>query len=243
LLQPLIGKNGRVFGVLQLARRRLKDQPNAFSDEEARVVSLVAETVTGLVEASNTLTTLVEQREELVAAVHAYQDAMSGHQVFVDMSDQIFALAEAISASQTPLQVSEVVQSKVAGLVDAESATLFLVDGDTKELWVPGSPGSESSVSPASRSPSRSPSSVVRFPLSKGLTGAAATSGKPVVSCEVYDDPRFFPAEKLSQKLRSLLCVPVFNTAKRVVGVLQLANKSGDAGFSEADVAIIEKAA
>ena len=54
---------------------------------------------------------------------------------------------------------------------------------------------------------------MVRVAAGAGIAGAAVQARAPVYVAEAYDDPRFVASEKLTSRLRSLLCVP-----RRVVG-------------------------
>ena len=60
-------------------------------------------------------------------------------------------------------------------LVDADRATLFLVDRHAGQLWSKVAEGSGE----------------IRLPLGSGLVGHCAASGRPVVLADAYSDPRF----------------------------------------------------
>jgi hypothetical protein len=112
------------------------------------------------------------------------------------------------------------VRDSLPGLLDAESTALFILDDASGELWTPvGDLALDPPQSPTSGPPSSSSSSsvglppVVRVAAGAGIAGAAVQARAPVYVAEAYDDPRFVASEKLTSRLRSLLCVP-----RRVVG-------------------------
>jgi len=71
-------------------------------------------------------------------------------------------------------------------------------------------------------------SSQIRLPIGKGLAGSVAATGEPLILRDAYDDPRFDRSldQKTGYRTRSMLCVPIKNRGQRVVGVLQLLNKT-----------------
>jgi hypothetical protein len=112
--------------------------------------------------------------------------------------------------------VCAIVRDSLPGLLDAESTALFILDDASGELWTPvGDLALDPPQSPTSVPPSSSVGlpPVVRVAAGAGIAGAAVQARAPVYVAEAYDDPRFVASEKLTSRLRSLLCVP-----RRVVG-------------------------
>ena len=104
-------------------------------------------------------------------------------------------------------------RDSLPGLLDAESTALFILDDASGELWTPvGDLALDPPQSPTSGPPSSSSSvglpPVVRVAAGAGIAGAAVQARAPVYVAEAYDDPRFVASEKLTSRLRSLLCVP-----------------------------------
>ncbi|HYS54482.1 MAG TPA: GAF domain-containing SpoIIE family protein phosphatase [Thermoanaerobaculia bacterium] len=94
-----------------------------------------------------------------------------------------------------------------------ERGTLYFVDDDSKEIWtkIAGELSSE-----------------IRLPIGKGLAGTVAATGEPVILHDAYADPRFDRSldQKTGYRTRSMLCVPIRNRQQKIVGVLQLLNKT-----------------
>jgi sigma-B regulation protein RsbU (phosphoserine phosphatase) len=94
-----------------------------------------------------------------------------------------------------------------------DRGTLYFVDEQKREIWTKIAGGV---------------SSEIRLPFGKGLAGTVAESGEPVILHDAYDDPRFDRSldAKTGYRTRSMLCVPIKNREQKVVGVLQLLNKT-----------------
>jgi sigma-B regulation protein RsbU (phosphoserine phosphatase) len=94
-----------------------------------------------------------------------------------------------------------------------ERGTLYFVDEQKQEIWtkIAGELASE-----------------IRLPIGRGLAGIVAATGQAVILHDAYQDPRFDRSldQKTGYRTRSMLCVPIKNRGQRVVGVLQLLNKT-----------------
>ena len=73
-----------------------------------------------------------------------------------------------------------------------------------------------------------------------GVAGWVATRGKPLIVNNPRQDRRFFLEvdDEFGFITRSLLCVPMMTHGK-LVGVIELLNKQGNAGFLEADATLL----
>jgi HD-GYP domain-containing protein (c-di-GMP phosphodiesterase class II) len=104
-----------------------------------------------------------------------------------------------------------------AHVAEAERCTLFVADRERGELWSKVALGAEE----------------IRIPLSTGLAGAVATSGRSLRIADAHGDARFNPAVDLATGYRthSVLAVPMSNTRGEIVGVLQALNRRGGGEF------------
>lgn len=100
-------------------------------------------------------------------------------------------------------------------LLDADRATIFLVDVDRGELWSKVALGTGVGE--------------IRLPLGVGIAGAVAQTGVTVNIPDAYADPRFDRQTDLRSgyRTRSLLTYPMNAHDGRVIGVFQAVNKSG----------------
>ena len=113
--------------------------------------------------------------------------------------------------------------------VDAERCTVYIVDHEKKELWA--------------RVAQRT-STEIRLPLGQGLAGQAALTGETINVPDAYADSRFDRNVDLRTGFRTLnmLCVPVWGSVGRTVGVLQALNKR-DGTFERRDQMLLEQIA
>ena len=113
---------------------------------------------------------------------------------------------------------------RLAGLLDAERASLMLVDEERQELVVRISQDLDGEAD-------------VRLPIGKGIAGAVARSGEMIRIDDAYADPRFNPdVDKRSGfKTRSILCLPLRDQSGKVFAVTQLLNRKDGEPFDETD--------
>jgi len=113
-------------------------------------------------------------------------------------------------------------------VVDAESASLLLLDEKTQELYFDVALG----LGPEA--------SKVRLPLGMGIAGSVAKSRKPEIINAVRQDPRWSPAMDAHTGFvtRSILAVPMLIKG-HLVGVLEAINKTGG-DFSQDDLRAFE---
>jgi len=112
-------------------------------------------------------------------------------------------------------------------LLDAERATVFVIDQDRREVW-------SRSRSEAAHSDS---AAEIRLPIDGlGIAAAVARGGGAVISDDPYADPLFDPSvdARSGFRTRSVLVVPIDARDGSRVGVLQVVNKR-DGSFTASD--------
>src|SRR5438105_3480368 len=131
----------------------------------------------------------------------------------------ILDVAKAMTAQRELDRLLELILREAAKVVEADRCTLFLVDKERAEL----------------RSKIAHGSSEIRIPLGVGIAGAVAQTGLSVNIPDAYADPRFNRAVDSATGYRtlSILCVPMNNTEREVVGVIQALNRQDGAFTSE----------
>jgi putative ABC transport system ATP-binding protein len=147
-----------------------------------------------------------------------------------DLTQQAQRFLEATSlasdeAYQSMLERSlRIFTRRVGELLDAERASLFLVDHERQQLVLRVAQDVAEGVH-------------VRIPLSSGIAGAAAVSGQPVRVDDAYADPRFNRAvdAETGFRTRSVLCLPLQDRNGAVFAVTQLLNRRDGKPFDEAD--------
>ena len=109
------------------------------------------------------------------------------------------------------LDYSQAMLTKTRDMVNADRASLFLVDRKRKELW--------------SKIADNTPE--IRVKLGAGIVGAVATMGKTLNVPDAYRDPRFNKKIDMATgyRTRQILCLPIKNQRSQVIGVVQCINK------------------
>lgn len=123
-------------------------------------------------------------------------------------------------------QLLELILSKITEALEAERATLYLLDEGKDELVSRITQGEEV----------RS----IRLKVGQGIAGHVARAGKALHVKDAYKDPRFSPEwDVLSgYRTRSILAAPMKNHLGRTIGVIQVLNKRrGD--FTDVDNVIL----
>ena len=123
-------------------------------------------------------------------------------------------------------QVLELILTKITEALEADRATLYLVDEANDELVSQIVQGDEV----------RS----IRLKNGQGIAGHVARTGKLLHVKDAYKDPRFNPAWDMASgyRTRSILAAPLKNHLGRTVGVVQVLNKlRGE--FTQEDIALL----
>ena len=107
------------------------------------------------------------------------------------------------------------VMDQARDLMQADRSTLFMLSKETGELW--------SKVATADGQTLME----IRIPSNRGIAGYVASTGQPLNIPDAYKDPRFDPStdKRTGYVTHNILCMPVFNTSKDLIGVTQLINK------------------
>ncbi len=116
-----------------------------------------------------------------------------------------------------------------SGMLDAERATLYVLDSAKNELW--------SRVLIEGTEPGITDVKEIRLPLDgRSLAAEVARTGAVLRIDSPYDDPRFDPStdQRTGFRTRSILMAPIDARDRRRLGVLQVLNKRQD-GFTADD--------
>jgi sigma-B regulation protein RsbU (phosphoserine phosphatase) len=132
-----------------------------------------------------------------------------------------------INSSIEPDALFDSILSVARNELGVERGTLYFVDEKNGEIWAKiaaGLTGRE-----------------IRLPMGKGIAGAVAATGEHIILHDAYADDRFDRSLDSTSgfRTRSMLCVPIKNRNGKVVGVLQLLNKSRGS-FGERDLVFLD---
>jgi serine/threonine-protein kinase len=112
-----------------------------------------------------------------------------------------------------------------ARLVNAERATIYVVDLQNAELW--------------SRIAMGDGVGEIRVPLGTGIAGMVGLTGETINLDDPYQDPRFNPEidRRTGYRTRNMLAMPLRSAKGPIIGVFQLLNKrEGNFGREEEEV-------
>lgn len=110
----------------------------------------------------------------------------------------------------------------VKSVMNADRATLFLIDNEKKQLWSRIAIGTKQEI---------------RIPFGIGIAGYVAQSRETVNIQDAYSDSRFNPEndKRTGYRTKSILCMPVYNSQAEIIGVIQVLNKLTAEHFTEED--------
>lgn len=153
------------------------------------------------------------------------------HLSVVDKLRMLLDITKTISRSLDLDEVLNLVMDTLDSLIAYDAAGIYLVDFGTGENHSPyvfksrairGYRISFELIEP-------------RLKMGEGLIGTVAQTGKPIISPDVRNDPRYFPARELT---RSELVAPIISN-DRVIGVFDLESDRTNA-YSEDDLALLQ---
>jgi signal transduction histidine kinase/putative methionine-R-sulfoxide reductase with GAF domain len=152
-------------------------------------------------------------------------DAASALDRELRVSKALREVGVALGATLDLDQLLDLILQKITEALEADRATLYLLDEGSDELV------SRIAQGPGVRS--------IRIKAGQGLAGYVARTGRPLHVRDAYEDPRFNAEwDMLSgYRTRSILAAPMRNHLGKTIGVVQVLNKKrGDFTDDDADI-------
>ncbi|MCW6049533.1 GAF domain-containing protein [Lyngbya sp. CCAP 1446/10] len=180
-----------------------KIDTSGFTEEDERVFNEFAPSIRLILESSKSFYAATQRQRAATALMNA---------------------VNALSKSSLDLEDTlKRVMDQAKELMNADRSTLWLIDEDKNELWTK-LPNIEGKLTE------------IRIPRTAGFAGIVAQSSEPLlIPFDVYNDPRAAVAratdEKTGYRTCSMLCMPVFNSDQKLIGVTQLVNKKRQGEF------------
>jgi GAF domain-containing protein len=168
--------------------------------------------------------TIARQQEE----IEGLRRRLGDERFAVDLRDALCAAAAAgtIAAPVTHSRLLEMIVETAADVINANAASLFLIDFDTEELIFEVALGEKAEEVKK-----------FRVPVGKGVAGLVALTGQPMAIADTEQDNR--DAADIAQAIgyvpKNILCVPLHYN-EQVIGVLELLDKQDAASFSPEDM-------
>lgn len=214
LAMPLLNEEtNELVAVVQLINKLKPDHENhATLDERIDKTGFTQEDEKVFKEFAPSIRLILESSKSFYAATQRQRAAT--------------ALMNAVNAlSQSSLDLEDTlkrVMDQAKELMNADRSTLWLIDEDKNELWT--------------KIPIGDNLKEIRIPRTAGFAGIVAQSSEPLlIPFDVYEDPRAAIARETDKKTHyrtcSMLCMPVFNSDKKLIGVTQLINKKRQGEF------------
>lgn len=143
-----------------------------------------------------------------------------GHGAVAGLSAEAWAsvrvVIERLALSNNLAEVLGLVIDAMRDCLHADRASVFQFDQQTSELFITTAHGV----------------SQIRFPITKGIAGEAARTGRIINVPDCYADPRFNPEidRKTGYRTRNMLTIPLMSADTGLEGVAQVLNKELDRG-------------
>jgi adenylate cyclase len=214
LTLPLLNEQGDLVAVVQLLNKLKtsyfpgvslaeKIDFNGFSDEDEQLFADFSSLIRLILQSSQSFYIATQKQRAAEALLEATRSLASSS----------LNLEETLNR----------VMNEAKKLMNADRSTLWLLEGD--ELWakILQSDGNYKEI---------------RAKVGQGYVGKVAASGKPLnIPFDLYKDPESIFSQELDQsngyRTCSLLCLPIFNGDRELIGVTQLVNKRKSGEFSE----------
>jgi adenylate cyclase len=186
--------------------------------------------IVGVIEVINKKNGDFDSNDEVLFKAFAYQTAIAVenfrlYKKLIDSHEKMAILLDVNTAVSEILDLDTLILKivdKLSEILGAERSSLFLVDSETDELWSKVAQGAEIAE--------------IRLPNSAGLAGFVVKTGRILNIKEAYHDPRFNPAvdRETGFRTKTVLCSPIVNREKDIIGVVQTMNKK-DGVFDKED--------
>ncbi|MEK7685818.1 MAG: GAF domain-containing protein [Verrucomicrobiota bacterium] len=156
-------------------------------------------------------------RDELVAKI---ADLLRRVSALLDVYNRI---SDVLSLDLLLKRLIEIITEAL----NADRSTLYLHDAENRQLY--------------SRIAQGDLTQEIRFPCHLGIAGSVFTNGQGLIIDDVYADSRFNQEvdRKTGYRTRNMLCTPLRNKKKEIIGVSQVLNKAVG-NFSAEDMAMLE---
>ena len=125
--------------------------------------------------------------------------------------NQIAEFGKRLMSMDDMENVLELISEEAKSLLDAERCSIFIVDYEDKILWTKLSDGIGRIV----------------IGLDSGVVGMTYKTKKPQIVNNPYEDEHFLPNidKKSGYTTKNMITVPIFDSKRNVMGIMQLLNK------------------
>jgi signal transduction histidine kinase len=166
------------------------------------------------------LSGLTDKLQELESAVLRQAERFSA----------VLEIATLLSSVRDLDALLRTVMDRLSSLLQAEAATLFMLDAEKQELW--------------SRVLRGGGLDEIRLPLGTGIAGHVMATGQSLLLGDAYTDAHFHPnIDRMSGfTTKSMIAVPLKHVSGRILGVVEVLNRKTNV-FTAEDLALVEAVA
>jgi Nif-specific regulatory protein len=145
--------------------------------------------------------------------------------------DQLKAISSWVSSVQDLDKLLQLIIASATGVVQAEAASLLLLDPKTNSLYFKVATGAKGEAVKD-----------FKVKVGQGIAGHVAQTGMPLLIADAGKDNRWMReiSDSIDYETRSMACVPL-TIADKTIGVVQVINKRDDTQFSQADMDVLEE--
>ncbi|MEE3718433.1 adenylate/guanylate cyclase domain-containing protein [Tumidithrix elongata RA019] len=219
LAMPLLNDDGGLVAVVQMINKLLVSDPYDPSKPLEERVDRV-----GFTEVDQALFAQFAPSMRLILeSSQAFYAAAQKQRAAEALMKAALSLGQSLDLEETLKKVMD--EAKL--LMNADRSTLWLIDRDRNDLWtqITNADGTTREL---------------RVPMGVGFAGRVAVSGEVLnIPFDLYEHPDADNSKKFDQlnhyRTCSLLCMPVFNSNKELIGVTQLVNKRQRGEFPDYD--------
>ncbi|EKD68725.1 MAG: metal dependent phosphohydrolase, partial [uncultured bacterium] len=141
--------------------------------------------------------------------------------------DTVHQISKAMSARLSLEEVLRMIIDLATSVLDAKYASLMLIEEESNELTIRVSNGLSPEIMKK-----------VRIKVGSGIAGTVAYEGKPYLSTDIENDPRFKKNSNPKFETKSFICVPV-KLGDKVIGVLNINDKKNHEIFNDEDLHLL----
>jgi putative nucleotidyltransferase with HDIG domain len=143
---------------------------------------------------------------------------------------EIFEVAQSISSILDVDALLKRIDAAAEKLLNAEAASILLLDESRENLLFKVASGEKGGAIQK-----------LKIAVGEGISGWVAKEKKSVIANDAQKDERFTTTidQALGFTTRSVICVPMIADSE-VIGVVEVVNKKDNAGFSSADLSVLE---
>lgn len=138
----------------------------------------------------------------------------------------ILHICQKMSSERDLSALLDLIACEAANLLEADRASLFLLDEEKGELWSKVALGSDE---------------ILRLDARLGIAGTVVTTGKTINVADTQKDAHFYSKidTHTGYRTRNLLATPLRNLSGRIVGVFEVLNKTSG-NFTQEDEEILK---